>query len=150
MSLVMTHWYVVTTILCGGQCDEVRVLVHRSKVCLLSPLGHELLDSEGRAKERGLNVSKNTVLSLIPLNPRYARNFGLKWMNLKDIPKIPVNLFLNLLLQRQQSKEDKDRCYNSPLVTYSHVWSRSVYLAAHCSDMEGSASRRVAQWARPG
>lgn len=58
MSLVMTHWYAVTAILCGGQCDEVHVLVHRSKVCLPSPLGHELLDSEDRVNERRLNVSK--------------------------------------------------------------------------------------------
>lgn len=61
MSLVITHWYAATAILCGGQCDEVRVPAHRSQVCLLSPLGHELLDSRKQKGKKELNVSKNCV-----------------------------------------------------------------------------------------
>lgn len=45
-----TYWCAATAILCGGQCNEGEVLVHRSKVCPLSPLGHELLGSTEQNK----------------------------------------------------------------------------------------------------
>lgn len=54
-----THSCAVTTILCGGQCDEGEVPARRSKVGLLSPLGYERLDSDDKGeKKRHVQILK--------------------------------------------------------------------------------------------
>lgn len=76
-----TYWCAVTAILCGGQCNEAEVLFHRSKVCLLSQRGHELLGStQQNTKREKVNMSRKTDAILCSKTKTYI-HIVLNWMN---------------------------------------------------------------------